>query len=72
MQASIQNSYDYAGNVIADADVEIARTRSVLAAIDDLENELTKITHIRDIVKSFRARIQAFDSRLDEAARRRC
>lgn len=71
MQASIQNSRDRAGNVIRNADAEIARTRAILAAIDDLENELAKISHIRDIVKSFRARIESYDHRLDQAARRR-
>lgn len=71
MQLSIQNSYDRAGNVIHNADVEIARTRSILASIDELENEMAKIAHIRDIVKSFRGRIENYDSRLDQAARRR-
>ncbi|KAL1992841.1 hypothetical protein VTN49DRAFT_3597 [Thermomyces lanuginosus] len=71
MQLSIQNSCDRAGNVIRDADAEIARTRSILASIDELENELTKIKHIRDIVKTFRARIEGLDHRLDQAARHR-
>lgn len=71
MQISIQNTYDRAGNVIHNADAEIARTRNILAAIDDLETELTKIARIRDIVKSFRARIESYDHRLDQAARRR-
>lgn len=71
MQLSIQNTYDRAGNVISDADAEIARTRSILASIDDLENEFTKIARIRDIVKGFRARIEGYDHRLDQASRRR-
>ncbi|KAJ5980467.1 hypothetical protein N7481_007765 [Penicillium waksmanii] len=71
MQASIQNSYDRAGNVIRNADAEIARTRSILAAIDDLDNELAKISHIRDIVKSFRGRIETIDHRMDQSSRRR-
>ncbi|KAL1983973.1 hypothetical protein VTN96DRAFT_9747 [Rasamsonia emersonii] len=71
MQQSIQHSYDRAGNVIRDADAEIARTRSILASIDELEDELAKIGHIRDIVKSFRARVEGLDHRLDQAARRR-
>lgn len=71
MQQSIQHSYDLAGNVIRDADAEIARTRSILASIDELEDELAKIGHIRDIVKSFRARVEGLDHRLDQAARRR-
>jgi hypothetical protein len=71
MQESIQNTYDRAGNVIRNADAEIARTRSILASIDDLENELAKISHIRDIVKTFRARIEGYDHRLDHSSRRR-
>jgi hypothetical protein len=42
MQASIHNSYDRAGNVIRNADAEIARTRSILASIDELDLELAK------------------------------
>jgi hypothetical protein len=67
MQLSIQNSYDRAGNVIGDADAEIARTRTIITSIDDLENELAKIGHIRDIVKAFRARIESYDRRLDQS-----
>ncbi|OJI80261.1 hypothetical protein ASPTUDRAFT_129359 [Aspergillus tubingensis CBS 134.48] len=71
MQISIQSTYDRAGNVIRNADAEIARTRSILASIDDLENELAKIGHIREIVKAYRGRIEGLDQRLDQAARRR-
>ncbi|CBF78161.1 hypothetical protein AN8723.2 [Aspergillus nidulans FGSC A4] len=71
MQLSIQNSYDRAGNVIRNADAEIARTRSILSSIDDLENELAKIGHIREIVRAYRGRIEGLDQRLDQAARRR-
>ncbi|KAL2007454.1 hypothetical protein VTN00DRAFT_8892 [Thermoascus crustaceus] len=68
MQLSIQNSYDRAGAVIRDADAEIARTRAILASVDELENELAKIGHIREIVKSFRARIESYDHRLDQSS----
>lgn len=71
MQLSLQNSYDRAGNVICNADAEIARTRSILASIDELENEMAKIGHIREIVKAYRGRIEGLDQRLDQAARRR-
>ncbi|KAJ5143490.1 uncharacterized protein N7515_002277 [Penicillium bovifimosum] len=71
MQRSIQNTYDRAGNVIRNADAEIARTREILASIDELDNELTKIAHIRDIVKSFRGRIENLDHRIDQSSRRR-
>ncbi|KAF9884792.1 hypothetical protein FE257_001282 [Aspergillus nanangensis] len=71
MQLSIQNTYDRAGNVTRNADAEIARTRSILASIDDLEDEMAKIGHIREIVKAYRARIEGLDHRLDQMARRR-
>ncbi|KAL3473486.1 hypothetical protein BJX99DRAFT_261273 [Aspergillus californicus] len=71
MQISIQNSYDRAGNVIRNADAEIARTHSILASIDELETELAKIGHIREIVRAYRGRIEGLDQRLDQAARRR-
>lgn len=71
MQRSIQNTYDSAGNVIRNADAEIARTREILASIDELDNELAKIAHIRDIVKSFRGRIENLDHRIDQSSRRR-
>jgi hypothetical protein len=71
MQRSIANTYDRAGNVIRNADAEIARTRDILASIDDLDNELAKISHIRDIVKGFRGRIENLDHRIDQSSRRR-
>ena len=71
MQLSLQNSYDRAGNVVRNADAEIARTRSILTSIDELENEFAKIAHIREIVKQYRGRIEGLDQRLDHAARRR-
>ncbi|KAI2026819.1 hypothetical protein LOZ48_004991, partial [Ophidiomyces ophidiicola] len=70
-ELSIQNTYDKAGNVIADADAEIARVRRIIASIDELEMEFEKIKRIRDIVKGFRARVEALDHRLDQASRRR-
>ena len=71
MQLSIQNTYDRAGNIMRNADAEIARTRSILASIDELDNELAKISPIRDIVKGFRGRIESLDHRLDQTSRRR-
>lgn len=72
MQLSLQNSYDRTGNVVRNADAEIARTRTIIASIDDLETEFAKIAHIREIVKQYRGRIEGLDQRLDQAARRRC
>ncbi|KAJ5699034.1 hypothetical protein N7462_001039 [Penicillium macrosclerotiorum] len=65
MQESIARTYDRAGNVMRNAQAEIDLTRRILADIDDLDNELAKISHIRDIVKGFRARIETLDHRMD-------
>ena len=49
----------------------MARTRSMMESADELENELAKIAHIRDIVKSFRGRIEGLDRRMEQSRRRR-
>lgn len=48
-----------------EANAEIARMRSILIQIDELETECEKIQRIRDIVMSFRARLEAIERRLD-------
>lgn len=45
------------------ANAEIARMHSILRQIDELETEFDKIRRIRDIVKSFRGRIEAMERR---------
>ncbi|PNS14832.1 hypothetical protein CAC42_2061 [Sphaceloma murrayae] len=42
----------------AQADAEIARFRSILRQIDELETEFDKIRRIRDIVRGFRGRVE--------------
>lgn len=56
--------YDRAGNAIQMADAEIARFRAILHQIDELEMEFDKVRRIREIVRSFRARVEALDRRL--------
>ena len=51
-------------DALAAADAEIARFRALLRQIDELENEFEKIQRIRDIVRSFRARVEAMDRRI--------
>lgn len=51
-------------DALAAADAEIARFRALLGQIDELENEFEKIKRIRDIVRSFRARVEAMDRRI--------
>jgi len=46
------------------ADAEIARMRSILRQIDELETEIDKIRRIRDIVRSFRAHVERLERRL--------
>lgn len=48
----------------AQAEQEIARFRSIIAQIDELETEFDKIRRIREIVYGFRARIDALTRRL--------
>lgn len=70
-QLSTQAQYDRAGNAIAIADAEIARFRSILQQIDELEVEFDKVRHIRDIVKGFRARVEGLEKRVDRGSSRR-
>lgn len=56
---------------MAIADAEIARFRSILQQIDELEVEFDKVRHIRDIVKGFRARVEGLDRRVDRGASRK-
>lgn len=46
------------------ADVEIARFREILRQIDELQMEFDKIRRIREIVKGFRARVEALDRQI--------
>ena len=57
-----------AATSIAAADAEIARFREILRQIDELETEFDKVRHIRDIVKSFRARVEGLERRVDGRA----
>ncbi|KAJ5557167.1 hypothetical protein N7504_010288 [Penicillium tannophilum] len=68
---SVKRSRSGALKTMHDVEAEMARTRSMMASADDLENELAKIAHIRDIVKSFRGRIEGIDRRMEQSRRRR-
>ena len=54
-----------ASTAIAAADAEIARFKEILRQIDELETEFDKVRHIRDIVKSFRGRVEGLERRID-------
>ena len=63
-EIATQSQQDRAGNAIQMADVEIARFRAILRQIDELETEFDKIGRIREIVRSFRARVEQMERRL--------
>jgi hypothetical protein len=63
-QTATQVQYDRAGNAMQMADAEIARFRSILREIDELQVEFDKVRRIGEIVKSFKARVDYLDRRL--------
>ncbi|KAK4550878.1 hypothetical protein LTR36_000458 [Oleoguttula mirabilis] len=63
-EIATEAQYDRAGNAIQMADAEIARFRAILHQIDELETEFDKIKRIREIVRSFRARVEQMERRL--------
>ncbi|KAK5115431.1 hypothetical protein LTR85_009891 [Meristemomyces frigidus] len=63
-EIATQAQYDRAGNAIQMADAEIARFRAILHQIDELETEFDKMKRIREIVRSFRARVEQLERRL--------
>lgn len=64
MEIATTAQHDRAGSTIQAADAEIARFRQILQQIDDLETEFEKIKRIREIVRTFRARVEQMDRRL--------
>ena len=63
-ELATQGQFSRAADGIAAADSEIARFRALLAQIDELELEFEKIARIREIVRGFRARVEALDRRV--------
>jgi hypothetical protein len=62
-QTATQIQYDRAGNAMQMADAEIARFRSILREIDELQIEFDKVRRIGEIVKGFKARVDYLDRR---------
>ncbi|KAK3298510.1 uncharacterized protein B0H64DRAFT_370984 [Chaetomium fimeti] len=60
--------YDRAGNLIDNADAEIARYHDIMAQIDELELDFDRIAGIREIVRGFRQRAEELERELDRAA----
>lgn len=66
-QHSVQASYDRAGNMIQNADAEIARMKRIMAEIDHLEGEFDKAMRIRDVIRELRKRVDDLDRRMDQS-----
>ncbi|KLU83429.1 hypothetical protein MAPG_02489 [Magnaporthiopsis poae ATCC 64411] len=56
--------YDEAGNIVADADAEIARFHRLNEELDALDLEFDRIQNIRDIVKAYRQRAAELEREL--------
>ncbi|KAK4157027.1 hypothetical protein C8A00DRAFT_30124 [Chaetomidium leptoderma] len=59
--------YDRAGNLIDNADAEIARYNDILVQIDELELDFDRISHIREIVRGFRQRAEELERELERS-----
>ncbi|KAK1833167.1 hypothetical protein QBC39DRAFT_255296 [Podospora conica] len=59
--------YDRAGNLVDNADAEIARYHDIMRQIDELELDFDRIAHIRDIVRDFRRRAEELERELDRS-----
>ena len=66
-QMVAQQQYDRAGNTIALADSEIARFHDILRQIDELEVDFDRIRHIRDIVRSYRQRVEEMEQQMEHS-----
>ena len=68
-QSSIvtMQQYDHAGNLIADADAEIARFQNIMAQIDELEVDFDRIRHIKEIVRDYRRRVEGLERELENS-----
>ncbi|KAE9378700.1 hypothetical protein N431DRAFT_396532 [Stipitochalara longipes BDJ] len=64
-QMVAQQQYDPAGNAIQITDAEITRFHDILGQIDTLEVDFDRLRHIRDIVRSYRQRIEEMDQGLE-------
>jgi hypothetical protein len=67
-QLVVQQQYDRAGNAIEIADAEIARFHDILRQIDELEVDFDRIRHIRDIVRSYRQRVEEMEREVEHSS----
>ncbi|OBT85802.1 hypothetical protein VE02_06035 [Pseudogymnoascus sp. 03VT05] len=66
-QVVAQQQYDRAGNAIEIADAEIERLNNILRQIDELEDDFDRMARLKDIVKTFRARVEEVERRVEES-----
>ncbi|KAI2639320.1 hypothetical protein GGS21DRAFT_424099 [Xylaria nigripes] len=68
-QSSIvtMQQYDRAGNLLDNADAEIARFQEIMIQIEELELDFDRIAHIRDIVRDYRQRVERLDRELEQS-----
>lgn len=59
--------YDQSGQLIDNADAEIARYHDIMAQIDELELDFDRIRHIRDIVRDYRRRAEELERELERS-----
>ncbi|KAK0665846.1 hypothetical protein QBC41DRAFT_8085 [Cercophora samala] len=59
--------YDQTGQLIDNADAEIARYHDIMAQIDELELDFDRIRHIRDIVRDYRRRAEELERELERS-----
>ncbi|KAF2970712.1 hypothetical protein GQX73_g2894 [Xylaria multiplex] len=59
--------YDRAGNLVDNADAEIARFQDIMSQIDELEVDFDRIAHIRDIVRDYRQRVEQLERELEHS-----
>jgi hypothetical protein len=64
MEIATEAQNDRSKNAMKKADEEMARFRQMMAQIDQLENEFEKIKRIREIVRSWRTRVEEMERRL--------
>ncbi|KAI1124263.1 hypothetical protein F5Y10DRAFT_269251 [Nemania abortiva] len=69
-QSSIvtMQQYDRAGNLVDNADAEIARFQDIMSQIDELEVDFDRIAHIRDIVRDYRHRVEQLERELEHSS----
>jgi hypothetical protein len=69
-QSSIvtMQQYDRAGNLVDNADAEIARFQDIMSQMDELEVDFDRIAHIRDIVRDYRHRVEQLERELEQSS----